>query len=185
MGVPARRAAAGAGMALSLLLTTAAACDRILPERIEYTLPSAAEADSIFRRNGIHGAIRISGNVVEVTAAQPEEQLRRGGALWARVGPYIYVFSPAAQQIFAEFPGVAGVRARTVLGDTEIASALLVRDTLREGEWPRARAALAAALAEGTQRPSRLEELVRWGEQYTQYQYNERYVPDAARSGAR
>lgn len=179
---PKPRSPAVAG--LLLLLAALAACDRVVPRRLEYTLPTAAQADSVLRSHGIHAAVRISGNVVELTAAQPADQLRRGGALWARVGPYIYVFSPAVQQIFADFPGVAGVRARTVLEETEIASALLVRDTLREGQWPEARALLAAALSEGTTRPTRLEDLVRWGEQHTQFHYHERYVP-TAEAGAR
>lgn len=155
------------------------ACERVMPQRPDYTMPSAAAADSILRRHGVAGEVRISGNVVELTSAQPIDQLQRGGALWARVGPYIYIFSPGTRQLFSDFPGIAGVRVRTVLGDTEIATALLVRDTLREGEWQRVRNALAAALQEGTTRPSRLEELVRWGEQYTQFQYNREFVPEA------
>jgi hypothetical protein len=70
-----------------------------------------------------------------------------------------------------------------VLREVEIASALLVRDTMREGEWPRARALLAAALQEGTRSPGRLEALVRWGEQHTRYRYHERYVPPVGPGG--
>ncbi|HSG47272.1 MAG TPA: hypothetical protein VLA43_05565, partial [Longimicrobiales bacterium] len=44
--------------------------------------------------------VEMSGNVAEVTVVQSAAQLRRGGALWARVGPYIYLFSDATRSLF-------------------------------------------------------------------------------------
>jgi len=159
-----------------LLLLTFAGCDRILPHRSR-ALPTAAEADSVFAAHGIQGEVSLAGNVVELRVAQAPDQLRRGGALWARVGPYIYLFSPATTDLFEAYPGLAGVRTRTHVEDQEVARALLLRDTMRAGEWVQANNVLAHALREGTTRPSTLEELVRWGERYASFVYNPQFVP--------
>ena len=174
-------------LAALLLVAPLAACDRLLPGRVDMTVPTAAEADSIFQAHGIHGTVAISGNVVEVSATQARDQLQRGGALWARVGPFIYVFSPATAELFTAYPGVAAVRARTLLDDEEVARVQLVRDTLRGGDWQQARRLLAQALREGTARPSRLEALVRFGERFTTYDYNPAWVPpdDEREAGGR
>lgn len=165
-----------------LLITPTAACDRVLPGRIDMTVPTAAQADSIFQAHGIHGSVAISGNVVEVSTSQARDQLQRGGELWARVGPFIYLFSPATTELFGAYPGLAAVRARTLLGDAEVARAQLVRDTMRGGDWRQARLLLAQALREGTARPSRLEALVHFGERFTTYDYSPAWVrPDDER----
>ena len=160
---------------LFLLPVMVAGCDRLLPRAS--TVPTAAQADSVFRAHGIDAVISVSGNVVEVSASQPGDQLRRGGALWAKVGPYIYLFSPATSDLFEDYPGLAAVRARTHLQQREIARALLVRDTMRAGEWGQVTSLLVQALREGTVKPSRLEDLVRWGERFTTYRYDPAYVP--------
>lgn len=159
-----------------LLIALLAGCDRLWPDR-HPDLPTAAAADSLFRAHGVSAEVKVSGNVVEVSARQSAEQLRRGGALWAKVGPYIYLFSPATSALFEEYPAVAAVRTRTLVRDREVASALLTRDTMRAGEWGEVTVVLARALREGTSRPSRLEELVRWGERFTTYRYDPEFAP--------
>jgi hypothetical protein len=166
-------------VAALLALVPLIACERVFPKKVELTLPTAAQADSIFTEYGIHGQVAISGNVVELTANQAPDQLARGGALWAKVGPYIYLFTPATLEIFEQYPGVAAVRTRTAVRDAEVARVMLVRDTLHSADWAHARNLLGHALKEGTSRPSRLEELVRWGERFTTFEYNPVYVPPA------
>jgi hypothetical protein len=54
---------------------------------------------------------------------------------------------------------------------------MLLRTALEETRWRRANNLLARALQEGTERPSRIEELVHWGEEYTEHHYNPAYAP--------
>ena len=122
-------------------------------------------------------ALSNSGNVLEVVVQQPPAQLRRGGQLWARVGPYIYLFTPATRDLLMEHPGIAGVRVITMNGQVEVARAMLVRDRLNELTWPRALNLLGTALEEGTRRPTTMDALARYGEENTTYEYNPDYVP--------
>lgn len=161
----------------ALLLCVTAACDRILPEQEDRSLPNAEQATEVYARHGVEADVSLSGNVVEVRVTQDARQLQRGGSLWARVGPYIYVFSPATQELFESWGGVAAVRAITVTSrGEEIARALLPRDGLNEITWRRSLNLLGTALQEGTERPSRLEDLVEWGEEQTEFRYNPEYV---------
>jgi hypothetical protein len=165
--------------ALVALLIAAAAlsgCDRIFPQR-DLTLPDLETVRRTYASHGLTAEFRYSGNVLEMVIEQPVDQIRRGGPLWARVGPYIYVFSPGTRELFDEYVGLAGVRAITVAEGTEVARALLVRDALNEISWPRSRAILAEALDQGTERPSTMDRLAKFGEQYTDYSYNRQYVP--------
>lgn len=161
----------------ALLLCAFTACDRIMPERQDLSLPSAEEATQLYERHGIEADVILSGNVVEVRVTQDARQLQRGGSLWARVGPYIYVFSPATKELFESWGGVAAVRAITVTGrGQEVARALLARNALNDVTWRRALNILGTALQEGTERPSRLDELVEWGEEHTEFRYSPEYV---------
>lgn len=164
----------------AFLLCMPVACDQIMPNREDLTVPTAAEAAAVYARHGITADVTLNGNVIEVSVKQDAAQLRRGGSLWARVGPYIYAFSPATREVFDTWPGVAGVRAITTHGSfgVEVARALLTRDRLNDITWQRALNLLGTALQEGTERPSRLEALVEWGEEHTQYEYNKEYVPN-------
>jgi hypothetical protein len=164
-------------IAILVMVLLSAGCDRLLQQRPDLTLPDSSEAAAIFAAHGIQADFRYSGNVLELVVEQPSDQLRRGGPLWARVGPYIYVFSPGTRQLFERYPGVAAVRAITMTGQTEVARAMLVRDTMNEYDWRRARAAVAQALESGTARPGLMDRLVQFGEQHTQYEYNPRFVP--------
>jgi hypothetical protein len=162
---------------LLLLAVLLPACDRILPQRQDLTLPDIEDVRRVYAQHSVQAEFRYSGNVVEMLIQQPPEQLRRGGALWARVGPYIYLFSPGTRQLFEDYPGLAGVRAITMTGEEEVARALLGRETLNDVTWRRAYSTWAQALEQGTERPSLLDRLVQYGEQHTEYQYNQAWVP--------
>lgn len=168
---------------LLLLLVGVGACDRIFPERADMTLPDPTVVEALYARHGFEAEYRYSGNVLEIVVQQPGDQLRRGGALWARVGPYIYLFTPATQDLFTEYHGIAGVRAITMVGDVEVARALLVRDALNELTWRRAANVHGLAVSQGTERPATMDDLARFGEEITTYEYNPDYVP-RTRQGA-
>lgn len=162
------------------LNTLVAGCDRFTSGRSE-PMPPIEEVERIYRENGLREArFAIDGNVIVITATQDSDQLRRGGSLWARVGPYIYVFNPGTQVIWDLYPGVAAVRAiTTTSGGTEIGRATLQHGELNELTWRRALNLLGHAINDGTRRPSRLLDLVTWGEQHTTHRYNRDYVPEA------
>ncbi|MBT8397760.1 MAG: hypothetical protein HKO65_01670 [Gemmatimonadetes bacterium] len=152
---------------LSVLLSGCEAQDLTLPTRAEvedaYLYPGGLEA-------------RMRGNVAEVTITQAARDLRRGGTLWAKVGPYVLLFSEETEGLFTGFPGLAGVRVITVSSDgNEVARALLARDSLNGITWRRALHIAGLARRDGTRRPSLLEELVEWGEDHTEYTYSPRY----------
>ncbi len=163
----------------ALLLCVLGACDQLLPQRSDLTLPSVEDVQRVYDASGIDAEVTLSGNVVELRATQDPAQLQRGGSLWARVGPYIYVFSPGTREVFDTWAGVSAVRAitQTPRGE-EVARALLVRDQLNDITWRRTLNLLGTALQEGTERPSRLDDLVEWGEEHTEHSYNPEYVPN-------
>jgi hypothetical protein len=162
---------------LLVLLGAATGCDRLMPQRPDLALPPLDRVEEVYGQHGLRAEFRYSGNVLEMVVQQPPDQLRRGGPLWARVGPYIYLFSPGTRQLFADHPGLAGVRAITMAGDTEVARALLEREALTDHTWRRSLAILSDALEHGTERPSTMDRLVQFGEQHASYEYNPRYVP--------
>lgn len=142
----------------------------------DLSLPTAEQVASYYEYQGQLSA-SLSGNVAEVTVSQSGQQLRRGGTLWAQVGPYIFLFSDGTQRLFHDFGGLAGVRVITTgPGGVEVARALLARDGLNELTWRRALNIAGLARREGTDRPSRLEALVKWGEDHTEFEYSPRYV---------
>jgi hypothetical protein len=141
-----------------------------------FTLPTAAEVVNSYTYGG-NLSVEMSGNVAEVTIVQPAAQLRRGGTLWAKVGPYVILFSRETEDLFRRFPGLAGVRAVTVTpSGAEVARALLPRDTLNNVTWRRALNVAGLARRDGTRRPTLLEDLVLWGEDHTDFSYNSRYI---------
>lgn len=120
---------------------------------------------------------RVSGNVAEITVTQPADQLRRGGTLWAKVGPYVLLFTQETHQLFEDYPGLAGVRVVTRASrGPEVARALLRRDALTGVQWRRSLNIAGRARREGTERVPLLEDLVDWGEEHTDFEYNERYI---------
>ncbi len=161
------------GVGLGLLALSLGAC-----EESDLTVPTQAQAQAYFAETpGI--TVEVGGNVVTVNVNQPFQQLRRGGALWARVGPYVYLFSTSTEQLFSDFGGLAGVRVITRTGSRQerVATALLARNGLNEVTWRRARNIAGHARLEGTKRPSLLEALVQWGEDHTEFEYSARWVP--------
>jgi hypothetical protein len=140
-------------------------------------IPMAADLAPYYAgHNGMLG-VEVNGNVVEVRVRQPYDQLDRGGSLWARVGPFVYLFTPSTRQVFDDFPGVAAVRVVTTVHDgDEVARAMLRRDALNDVRWRRSLNILGHALQEGHSNPRRLEELTDWGETHTEYRYNPDFV---------
>ena len=149
----------------------AAAC-----EEPDLRVPTASEVADYY---SVDGRIEtdVGGNVAQVVVYQPADQLRRGGTLWAKVGPYVFLFSDATLGLFRDFPGLAAVRVVTRHpSGTEVARATLARATLNELTWRRALNVAGRARVEGTQRVSLVEDLIRWGEQRTDFEYNPRYT---------
>ena len=142
----------------------------------DLSVPTPGQVESAFAGFATVTA-SMSGNVAEVTVKQSGQQIRRGGTLWAKVGPYIYLFSEPTQGLFTDFGGLGGVRVITTApGGTEVARALLPRDGLNELTWRRALNVAGIARRDGTDRPSTLESLVTWGEDHTEFEYSPRYV---------
>lgn len=161
----------GFGVALAAIVLVPMAC-----EEQDLTVPSASAVEEAFEYEG-NLSVTMNGNVAEVTVVQPERQIRRGGTLWAKVGPYVLLFSEETESLFLRYQGLAAVRVKTVLpSGQEIAQALLPRDTLTDVTWRRSLNIAGRARRDGTRRPTLLEELVRWGEDHTQYEYNPRYT---------
>jgi hypothetical protein len=145
-------------------------------EPTELTLPSVEEVEEAYTYSGEISA-SINGNVVELEVYQPPRQLRRGGALWAKVGPYVFLFSQETKRLFDTHNGLAAVRVITrAPGGREIARATLLRDELNDVTWRRALNISGLARRDGTEQPTRLGDLVRWGEDHTEFAYNSRYT---------
>ena len=53
---------------------------------------------------------------------------------------------------------------------------MLLRDELSDLQWRRSLNIAGLARRDGTNRMTLLEDLVRWGEDHTTYEYNERYT---------
>jgi hypothetical protein len=142
----------------------------------EPVLPAEADVAAYYAYEG-GVQVTLNGNVAEITVAQPASQLRRGGALWAKVGPYVLLFSAETRRLMEDHPAIAGVRViTTVAGGPEVARAMLTRTELTDLQWRRALNIAGRARKEGTERPALLDDLVRWGEDHTEYRYNRRYT---------
>lgn len=167
-------------LALAIAAVGLAGCDRLgVGGDAPGTLPSTDQVRQEFVEHPTLSDVRINGNVVEVTFEADRANLRRGGSLWARAGLFVQLLSPDTRDLFARYDGVAAVRAISVLGGEEIGRATLLRDELSGVLWQRTLNLLGHALREGTERPSRLEDLAEWGEEHTEYQFNPDYVPPA------
>ena len=138
-------------------------------------LPNAGEVETYYEVDAALEA-QVVGNVATVRIAQDPTLIRRGGALWAKVGPYIYLFSEETHQLFLDYPGLAGVRFVTYVGDADVASALLERAELSDVLWRRAKNIAGQARRDGSSRVTLLEDLVEWGEDHTEYEYNSRFT---------
>ena len=138
-------------------------------------LPSARDVEAYYESESVLEA-DVTGNVAVITVSQSPQDLRRGGALWAKVGPYVYLFTDETLQLFEDYPGLAAVRVITRVGSSEVANALLARDELSDVLWRRALNIAGQARRDGTLRVTLLEDLVDWGEAHTQFEYNDRYT---------
>ena len=98
--------------------------------------------------------------------------------MWAKVGPYVYLFTEETESLLREYPGLSGVRVitRTDRDRAEVARAFLHRDSLNELTWRRARNIAGRARTEGTRRPVLLEKLVEWGQEHTEFGYNQEFI---------
>lgn len=142
----------------------------------DLTLPSPEELEGVY---GPAVDVELKGNVVDVHVIQPADQLRRGGAVWAKVGPYIYLFTPQTQQLFDSYPGLGGVQVTTMDGrERLIARAMLESRTLNGVTWRKAIGLAGRARMEGTQRPSYILDLIQYGEDLVEHEYSSRYVKD-------
>lgn len=158
--------------AVLALVALSAACQEVA----EPGLPTPEQIEAYYAYEGGVQA-ELNGNVAEITVSQPAGQLRRGGTLWAKVGPYVLLFSRETQDLLEDHPGLGGVRViTTVEGGPEVARALLPRNELSDVLWRRGLNIAGRARLEGTDRPTLLDALVRWGEEHTQYEYSERYT---------
>jgi hypothetical protein len=162
-----RKTSVLAGLAALLAAT---ACE----SQAELILPTRSALEGVY---GPGVQVTLTGNVIDVRARQNPDQLRRGGELWAKVGPYIYLFSPQTKELFETYTGIGGVRVRTFdYRDRKVAEALLERGTLNSITWNKALRLVRRARLEGTRRPSYMIDLVDYGEEIARYEYSSRYV---------
>ena len=156
-----------------------AGCEQV-QDALDRSPPEPPALEAVAPLFEVHAGIRsveMNGNVVELTVGQPFQQVQRGGSLWARVGPYVYLFAPSTREAFETFPGIAAVRVLTILPNgEEVARATLSRDRLSDILWRRSLNILGRALRDGRESPRRLEELTEWGEEHTEFRYNPEYV---------
>jgi len=139
------------------------------------TLPSAEAVVAAYQSDRAMEA-EIVGNVAVLTVSQSPQQLRRGGKLWAKVGPYVFLFSAETRQLFEDYTGLAAVRVITKVGEADVANAMLLQSELSDILWRRSLNISGLARRDGTNRMTLLEDLVDWGEAHTEYTYNERYI---------
>jgi hypothetical protein len=157
---------------LALALVSASGCE----QKSTPVLPTPEDVAGFYAYQG-GVKVTMNGNVAEISVAQPADQLRRGGSLWAKVGPYILLFSDETRRLLDAYPDLAGVRViTTVAGGPEVARALLTRTELTDLQWRRALNISGRARKEGTEHPALLDDLVRWGEEHTDYEYSPRYT---------
>jgi len=161
--------------ATSLILLAASTAALSACEEVNLAVPTAEEVQANY---AVEGALEaeINGNVAQITVEQSATQLRRGGSLWAKVGPFIYLFSAETRGLFETYDGLAGVRVITTSGGREVARAMLRRDALNDVTWRRAINIAGVARRDGTKRPSKIEELIEWGEEHTDHAYDSRFV---------
>jgi hypothetical protein len=156
---------------VGLVVVACVACQSS-PARV----PSADEVESHYVIP-YRTTVGMNGNVAELEVTQPGDQLRRGGRLWARVGPYVYLFSEGTRDLFADYGGLAAVRVTTrTPSGAMVARATLTRDALNGITWKRALNISGHARKSGSRQLTLLEDLVEWGEDHTEYEYNPDYA---------
>lgn len=159
----------------ALVLMTATACQPGPETEGDLPLPEPEDVVSYYDYEGGMEA-EIVGNVAVLTVEQSPDLLRRGGTLWAKVGPYVFLFSEETRRLFEDWPGLAGVRVITRVGSAEVANALLAHEELTDVLWRRSLNIAGRARRDGTNQMTLLEDLVQWGEDHTEFTYNPRYT---------
>lgn len=148
------------------LLAGAAGCER---KAEPWVLP---QPDSVAAWYGEGTEARVSGNVLEIRGSVDPDYLRRGGSLWVRSSPYFYLFTVRVRDLLTTYPDLAAVRAVTYgPGGRELARATLPSRELNEFGWREALARTTLAQREGTENLRRIADLIRFGEEHTEYRY--------------
>lgn len=119
----------------------------------------------------------VTGNVAVIEVWQSGDHLRRGGALWAKVTPYIYLFTDGSRDLFEDYAGLAAirVRTRTASGKT-VAEVTLERDALNQVTWKPAINLAGRARVQGGRKMGLLSELVAFGEDLTTFSYSPEFL---------
>lgn len=142
----------------------------------EVAVPDATAVESYYTIP-VRAEFGMNGNVAEVEVWQSADHLRRGGALWAKMGPYFYLFTDATRDLFEDYDGLAAVRVITrAPGGIEVARATLHRDRLNDLTWKRALNVAGNARLHGGDKLGLLQNLVSFGEDHTEYRYNADYT---------
>jgi hypothetical protein len=131
-------------------------------------LPDPNEAAALYG-DGVAG--ELSGNVLELSVSL-DPALERGGGIWIRGAPYFYLISPTTRDLFADYEGLAAVRA--VVTDQqgrELSRAMLERGTITSVRWREGLSLAGVARRDGTERPRAIEELTAWAEERTEFSY--------------
>ena len=158
---------------LGALLVTLATPGCEAPEAL--AIPTAEQVEGYYDYE-LGFEADVVGNVATITVTQDPQQIRRGGSLWAKVGPYVFLFTEETHSLFEAFPGLAGVRVVTQVGGAEVASALLGRGELSDVLWQRGKNIAGRARRDGSSQVTLLEDLVEWGESHTEFEYNSRFI---------
>jgi hypothetical protein len=139
------------------------------PAEREWVMPAPEEVAGWY---GPGAEASVSGNVLEIRGTIDDDLLRRGGRIWERSGPYFYLFNVHVQALLRDYPDIAAVRAITYTSDgEELARATLHRAELSEFQWREALGRASLAQQQGTENPRRIEDLIRYGEDRTEYHY--------------
>jgi hypothetical protein len=121
--------------------------------------------------------VEITGNVARVSVVVDPAPFAGGGDLWAKGFAYLFLFSPGTKDALDAHPGLGGVRVVTLHPNGDVMSeALLSRGTLNPYTWQRALSIAGQARRDATERPGRMRDLVQWGEDHTEFEYNPRYI---------
>ncbi len=151
-----------------LWLAGAAGCDSG-PATME--LPSTSEVTEWY---GEGTSADFNGNLLEIKGPMQDDYIRRGGRLWARSGPYFFLFNVHVRDLMQNYPDIAAVRVTAVTeAGEEIAVATLLRDDMNEYRWREALARSSLAQREGTRNPRLVERLITFGEDHTEFRYSE------------
>jgi hypothetical protein len=121
--------------------------------------------------------IGLTGNVARVSITVDPAPYARGGDLWAKGLPYLFLFSQGTKDALDQHPGLGGVRIVTLHpGGDVMSEALLSRGALNAYQWREALNIAGQARRDATERPGRMRDLVRWGEEHAEFEYNPRYI---------